>query len=64
MDWRPTWDMATVPDNVFWAEWSRRVALKRDVPPRAKALRSRPHYGGKFGARDLRAHLSKCSKRG
>jgi hypothetical protein len=63
MNWRPSWDMATVPDEVFWAEWSRRVALKRDGPPRAKVLRPCPYCSRNFGARELRLHIPTCQKK-
>ena len=50
MDYRPTWDLATIPDALLRAEWLRR---NRPPAPRAKVQRPCPYCGVPFGAREL-----------
>ena len=60
MEYRPTWDLTSIPDKELVSEHNRRIAVKRASPPRAKVLRPCPKCGRPFGARDLRKHVPTC----
>lgn len=63
MDWRPTWDLTTIPDKEFNSERGRRLAEKRPAPAVPKKLRPCPLCAKPFGARELREHKPRCPKR-
>ena len=63
MDWRPSWNLRSIPDDLFNSERGRRLAKNRKTPAVPKKLRPCPHCSKEFGARELRAHLPKCPKR-
>jgi len=56
--------MSTVPDDVLLRESAVRLRARQTSAPRAKIFRQCPHCFQAFGARDLRAHLPSCRKRG
>jgi hypothetical protein len=62
VDYRETWDLSTIPDDVLTRERNRRISAQREMPPRAKVMRPCPWCGWRFGARDLRKHVPVCSK--
>src|ERR1700722_7429375 len=61
--WSSKFDMASIPDSVLLAESARRMRARQLRAPRAKVLRQCPRCGEAFGARDLRAHIPRCSRR-
>jgi hypothetical protein len=62
--WAHGFDMSTVPDDVLFRESAVRLRARQTAAPRAKVFRQCPHCFQAFGARDLRAHLPSCRKRG
>lgn len=57
MTYRPTWDLATIPDQPFYAEAQRRRALKRsytlkpsDSPEQAEYRRKKREQMRKYRA--------------
>ena len=59
--WTRRFDMRTVPDEVLFAESSRRMRARQNTPPRAEVLRPCPKCGAPYGARKLRAHIPGCT---
>jgi hypothetical protein len=62
--WAPGFDISTVPEDVLLRESAVRLRARQTSAPRAKVFRQCPHCLQAFGARDLRAHLPSCRKRG
>jgi hypothetical protein len=58
MQYKPTWDLRSIPDEQFQSEAGRRRGTSSSR--RAKVLRPCPKCGAKFGARELKAHLPQC----
>jgi len=58
--WTHGFDMGSVPDEVLFAESSRRMRARQKIPPRAEVLRPCPKCGVPYGARRLRAHIPGC----
>lgn len=63
MDWKPTWDLTTIPDPEFNSERGRRLAEQRSTPAVPKKLRPCPYCAEEFGARDLRVHIPRCPQK-
>lgn len=63
MDWRPTWNLRSIPDDKFNSERGRRLAEKRATPAVPKKLRPCPYCSKEFGAREMRIHVPRCPKR-
>jgi hypothetical protein len=61
--WTPSFDIATVPDDVLLSESARRLRARQAVSPRPKVLRQCEHCLQPFGAREMRKHLPMCPKR-
>jgi len=71
MQYKPTWDLRSIPDGAFFEELRTRpdaplyseAARRRGAnsPRRAKVLRPCPKCGAMLGARELRAH--KCDQK-
>lgn len=68
MNYKPTWDLSTIPDNIWASELGRRCVARRVRPSggarpgagRPKKLAVCQACGsGPYGYRELRAH--KCS---
>ena len=62
--WAPGFDISTVPDDLLFRESALRLRARQTSAPRAKVFRQCPYCLQAFGARDLRAHLPSCRKRG
>jgi hypothetical protein len=60
MEYRDSWDLSTIPDELLTAERNRRVSAQRKEPPTPKILRPCPKCGKPFGARELRIHKPRC----
>ena len=62
MEYRDTWNLATVPEDVFKREWSRRSYVKRKAigaaaaGGRPKVVKPCPKCGQAFSAREMRRH--------
>jgi hypothetical protein len=59
--WSRDFDIHTVPDDVLFAESSRRMRARQKTPPRREVLRPCPRCGELYGARKLRSHLPGCA---
>lgn len=53
-------DLSHIPDEVIFAEAGKRTA-KLETNGRPKKPRPCPKCGQAFGARDLRAHIPRCT---
>lgn len=56
--WLPTWDLGSIPDDLWRAENMRRVAQRGH--PKMIRLRNCPHCGQPFPARKWREHKGQC----
>jgi ssDNA-binding Zn-finger/Zn-ribbon topoisomerase 1 len=61
MQFRPSWDLSSIPDDLLTKERNRRVSAQRTEPTREKVLRPCPKCGKPFGARELRIHKPRCT---
>lgn len=59
MKYRPSWEMETIPDDVFNREHARRNGLKGGRP---RTLRPCPDCAIPMGTEQLRYHASRCRK--
>jgi len=61
MKWKESWELPSIPDEVFWPEVGRRRGQTGGGKP--KTLRPCEFCGEQFGARDMQYHLPRCPKR-
>jgi hypothetical protein len=61
MQYRETWDLTSIPDDLLLSEYKRRQSLRRRVfaGGRPKVIRSCTKCGAELSARELRTH--KCT---
>lgn len=63
MKYKPSWELETIPNDVFWPEVGRRRSEASEGGGRPKKLQTCEHCGLEFGAREMRAHKPQCLKR-
>jgi len=61
MKWRETWELPTIPEEVFWPEVGRRRGLTGGGKP--KKMRPCKFCGEEYGAREMLHHLPRCQSR-
>jgi len=62
MKYRDSWELPTIPDEVFWPEVGRR-RYQMGGGGRPKTLRPCEYCGQQYSAREMRKHKPLCPKR-
>lgn len=65
MNYRESWDLASIPDAEIFSEVARRRSAQRgdNVGGRPKSLSPCEHCGEKHGVAEMRKHRARCPKR-